>query len=164
MIICQMFYRDSSAVPVPLSPSCSILTADPQSPVNIGEIGASHLAQDEVSSVATWASLVHGDGEPRHSSSQETGLAHPVESTVGVTQTGFLCCLYLHLCRCLCTHQCWDGTFTYKAMVDMFTISLNKHLAIYVFLLPYPMVWKADTFQHPWDHLNIYAFPGYALI
>ena len=29
---------------------------------------------------------------------------------------------------------------------------------------PNPMIWKEITFQHPWDHLNVYAFPPFTLV
>ena len=33
-----------------------------------------------------------------------------------------------------------------------------------MFPVPDPKAWKEDAFEHPWDHLEVYAFPLFAVI
>ena len=35
----------------------------------------------------------------------------------------------------------------------------NRKLPIYISSVPDTMSWKEDTFQNPWDHQEVYAFP-----
>ena len=48
--------------------------------------------------------------------------------------------------------------------LDLFATSLNKKLALYCSLVPDPSAVMEDAFMHPWDNLEVYAFPPFALI
>ena len=48
--------------------------------------------------------------------------------------------------------------------LDLFATSLNKKLPLYCSLVPDPMAAMEDAFVHPWDGLEVYAFPPFALI
>ena len=48
--------------------------------------------------------------------------------------------------------------------LDLFATSLNKKLPLYCSLVPDPMALMEDAFMHPWDALEVYAFPPFALI
>ena len=48
--------------------------------------------------------------------------------------------------------------------LDLFATSLNKKLPLYCSLVPDPMAVMEDAFMHPWDGLEVYAFPPFALI
>ena len=54
---------------------------------------------------------------------------------------------------------CW-GT----PMVDLFATSLNKRLPVYCSPVPDPMAWQVDAFAVPWDDLDVYAFPPFAVL
>ena len=43
--------------------------------------------------------------------------------------------------------------------IDLFATRANTKLPLYVSLIPDPMTWKQDAFQHLWDNLSVYAFP-----
>ena len=55
---------------------------------------------------------------------------------------------------------CCLGTPT----LDLFATSLNKKLPLYCSLVPDPMAAMEDAFMHPWDGLEVYAFPPFALL
>ena len=48
--------------------------------------------------------------------------------------------------------------------LDLFATKLNKKLPLYCSLVPDPMAAMEDAFMHPWDHLEVYAYPPFALI
>ena len=48
--------------------------------------------------------------------------------------------------------------------VDLFATALNRRLPLYVSPLPDPMAWKRDAFSFPWEELDLYAFPPFALL
>ena len=45
-----------------------------------------------------------------------------------------------------------------RPLVDLFATSRNRKLLMYVSPVPDAMVWKDDSFQHPWDHLYALCF------
>ena len=49
-------------------------------------------------------------------------------------------------------------------LVDLFATHLNNKLPLYVSPLPDPAAWKEDALLIPWDDLETYAFPPFALI
>ena len=48
--------------------------------------------------------------------------------------------------------------------IDLFAASLNAKLPLYCSLVPDPQAVFEDAFRHPWDDLDLYAFPPFALI
>ena len=48
--------------------------------------------------------------------------------------------------------------------LDLFATSMNRKLPLYCSLVPDPMAVMEDAFMHPWDGLEVYAFPPFALI
>ena len=48
--------------------------------------------------------------------------------------------------------------------LDLFATSLNKKFLLYCSLVPDPMGVMEDAFMHPWDGLEVYAFPPFCLI
>ena len=48
--------------------------------------------------------------------------------------------------------------------VDLFAMSLNAKLPLYCSLVPDPQAVFEDAFRHPWDDLDVYAFPPFPLI
>ena len=52
----------------------------------------------------------------------------------------------------------------YTPTLDLFATSLNKKLPLYCSLVPDPMALMEDAFMHPWDDLQVYAYPPFALV
>ena len=48
--------------------------------------------------------------------------------------------------------------------IDLFATSLNAKLPLYCSLVPDPQAVFEDAFRHPWDDLDVYAFPLFPLI
>ena len=48
--------------------------------------------------------------------------------------------------------------------IDLFATSLNTKLPLYCSLVPDPQAVFEDVFRHPWDDLDLYAFPPFPLI
>ena len=48
--------------------------------------------------------------------------------------------------------------------IDLFATSLNAKLPLYCSLVPDPQAVFEDMFRHPWDDLDLYAFPPFPLI
>ena len=48
--------------------------------------------------------------------------------------------------------------------IDLFVTSLNTKLTHYCSLVPDPQAVFEDTFHHPWDDLDVYAFPPFPLV
>ena len=48
--------------------------------------------------------------------------------------------------------------------IDLFATCLNAKLPLYCSLVPDPQAVFEDAFHHPWDDLNLYAFPPFALV
>ena len=48
--------------------------------------------------------------------------------------------------------------------IDLFATSLNAKLPLYCSLVPDPQAVFGDVFRHPWDDLDLYAFPPFPLI
>ena len=48
--------------------------------------------------------------------------------------------------------------------VDLFATCLNAKLPLYCSLVPDPQAVFEDAFRHPWDDLDLYAFPPFALV
>ena len=48
--------------------------------------------------------------------------------------------------------------------IDLFATSLNSKLPLYCSLVPDPQAVFEDAFRHPWDDLDVYAFPPFPLI
>ena len=46
--------------------------------------------------------------------------------------------------------------------IDMFATSLNAKLPLYCSLVPDPQAVFEDSFHHPWDGLDVYAFPPFS--
>ena len=53
----------------------------------------------------------------------------------------------------------WDSP-----LIDLFATSLNAKLPLYCSLVPDPQAIFEDAFRHPWDDLDLYAFPPFPLI
>ena len=51
-----------------------------------------------------------------------------------------------------------------KPSIDLFATSLNAKLPLYCSLVPYPQAVFEDAFRHPWDDLDLYAFPPFPVI
>ena len=48
--------------------------------------------------------------------------------------------------------------------IDLFATCLNAKLPLYYLLVPDPQAVFEDAFRHPWDDLDLYAFPPFALV
>ena len=48
--------------------------------------------------------------------------------------------------------------------IDRFATCLNAKLTLYYSLVPDPQAVFEDAFRHPWDDLDLYAFPPFALV
>ena len=48
--------------------------------------------------------------------------------------------------------------------IDLFATCLNAKLPLYCSLVPDPQAVFEDAFRHPWDNLDLYAFPPFALV
>ena len=48
--------------------------------------------------------------------------------------------------------------------IDLFATHLNAKLPLYCSLIPDPQTIFKDDFCHPWNHLDIYAFPLFNLV
>ena len=48
--------------------------------------------------------------------------------------------------------------------IDLFATCLNAKLPLYCSLVPDPQAVFEDAFRHPWDDLDLYAFPPVALV
>ena len=48
--------------------------------------------------------------------------------------------------------------------IDLFAMCLNAKLTLYCSLVPDPQAIFEDAFRHPWDDLDLYAFPPFPLI
>ena len=51
-----------------------------------------------------------------------------------------------------------------NSSIDLFATSLNAKLPLYCSLVPDPQAIFEDAFRHPWDNLDLYAFPPFPLI
>ena len=47
--------------------------------------------------------------------------------------------------------------------IDLFATHLNVKLLLYCSLIPDPQAIFEDAFRHPWNHLDVYAFPPFGL-
>ena len=57
------------------------------------------------------------------------------------------------------TSSCWGNP-----SIDLFATCLNAKLPLYCSLVPDPQAVFEDAFRHPWDDLDLYAFPPFALV
>ena len=48
--------------------------------------------------------------------------------------------------------------------IDLFATRLNAKLPLYWTLIPDPQAVFEDAFRHPWNHLNVHAFPPFNLV
>ena len=48
--------------------------------------------------------------------------------------------------------------------IDLFATCLNAKLPLYCSLVPDPQAVSEDAFRHPWDDLDLYVFPPFALV
>ena len=48
--------------------------------------------------------------------------------------------------------------------IDLFVTSLTAKLPLYCSLIPDPQAVFEDAFHHPWDNLDLYAFPPFPLV
>ena len=48
--------------------------------------------------------------------------------------------------------------------IDLFATHLNAKLPLYCSLIPDPQAVFEDAFRHPWNHLDMYAFPPFNLV
>ena len=48
--------------------------------------------------------------------------------------------------------------------IDLFATHLNAKLPLYRSLIPDPQAVFEDAFRHPWNHLDVYAFPPFHLV
>ena len=48
--------------------------------------------------------------------------------------------------------------------IDLFTSRLNAQLPVYCSLVPDDQAALEDAFRHPWDNLDVYAFPPFSLL
>ena len=48
--------------------------------------------------------------------------------------------------------------------IDLFASRLNAQLPVYCSLVPDDQAALEDVFRHPWDNLDVYAFPPFALL
>ena len=51
-----------------------------------------------------------------------------------------------------------------KQIVTLSAEAMNNKLPAYCLLVPDPMAWKQDPFQHPIGHLQVYMVLPFALI
>ena len=49
-------------------------------------------------------------------------------------------------------------------LIDLFATSLKAKLPLYCSLVPDPQAVFEDAFRHPWDNLDLYAFPLFPLV
>ena len=49
-------------------------------------------------------------------------------------------------------------------LIDLFATCLNAKLPLYCSLVPDPQAVFQDAFRHPWDDLDLYAFPPFPLV
>ena len=49
-------------------------------------------------------------------------------------------------------------------LIDLFAMCLNAKLPLYCSLVPDPQAIFEDAFHHPWDDLDLYAFPPFPLV
>ena len=49
-------------------------------------------------------------------------------------------------------------------LIDLFVTSLDAKLPLYCSLVPDPQAVFEDVFRHPWDNLDLYAFPPFPLV
>ena len=56
-------------------------------------------------------------------------------------------------------HRAWGNP-----SIDLFATCLNAKLPLYCSLVPDPQAVFEDAFRHPWDDLDLYAFPPFALV
>ncbi|XP_068244858.1 uncharacterized protein [Palaemon carinicauda] len=49
-------------------------------------------------------------------------------------------------------------------VMDLFATKLNTQLPVFCSPVPDPKVAFEDAFQHPWDNLNVYAFPPFGML
>ena len=59
-----------------------------------------------------------------------------------------------------------EGASSYvgNPSIDLFATCLNAKLPLYCSLVPDPQAVFEDAFRHPWDDLDLYAFPPFALV
>ena len=58
-----------------------------------------------------------------------------------------------------------EGTSSYVGQsAYLFATCLNAKLPLYCSLVPDPQAVFEDAFRHPWDDLDLYAFPPFALV
>ena len=48
--------------------------------------------------------------------------------------------------------------------IDLFATSFNSKLSLYCSLVPDPQAVFEDVFRHPWDNLDLYAFPPFPVV
>ena len=48
--------------------------------------------------------------------------------------------------------------------IDLFAMSLSAKLPLHCSLVPGPQAVFEDAFHHPWDNLDLYAFPSFPLV
>lgn len=49
-------------------------------------------------------------------------------------------------------------------MMDLFSTRFNRKLEVFFSVVLNPWAAAEDALQHPWDNLDIYAFPPFCLI
>ena len=54
--------------------------------------------------------------------------------------------------------------FGANPLIDLFATCLNAKLPLYCSLVPDPQAVFKDVFRHPWDDLNLYAFPPFPMV
>ena len=75
----------------------------------------------------------------------------------GGTVSRALCFLTSRLLR-------WTESFDVHLLIDLFATCLNAKLPLYCSLVPDPQAVFEDAFRHPWDDLDLYAFPPFPLV
>ena len=65
--------------------------------------------------------------------------------------------LHLQVARDLL--RCWGSP-----LIDLLATSLSAKLSQYCSLVPDPQAVFEDMFRHPWDNLDVYAFPPFPLV
>ena len=101
------------------------------------------------------------DGESRHPSrarylpGQANVLADLLSRRGQVVVTEWS--LHLQVARALL--RVWGNP-----SIDLFATSLNAKLPLYCSFVPDPQAIFEDAFHHPWDDLDLYAFPPFSLI
>ena len=81
----------------------------------------------------------------------------PISSAVGILVIGSEWSLHLQVARAL---FCVWGS----PSLDLFATHLNAKLPVYCSLVPDPQAIFEDAFRHPWDNLDVYAFPPFPLV